>query len=116
MSCSHSRSVSPKPNFELLKEGDLYRSKLILPPSASFQTITGPAVANSHLSKQLVCLDACKKLHALGALNDRLLPSSHESPHKDSTAKSETKSKKAKGVTSGPGKHVRNSLHGVIYV
>lgn len=107
-SCSHCSSVSPMPNFELLKEGDLYRSKLTLPLNAPFQIITGPAVGNSHASKKLVCLDACKKLHMMGALNDRLLPSSHKSSPKDSTLKVETKVKKAKGVTSGAGKYIQN--------
>lgn len=46
-----------------------------MPPNAAFQTLLGPACKNSALSKQLVCLEACKKLHQLGALNDHLLPS-----------------------------------------
>lgn len=46
-----------------------------MPPNAAFQTLLGPACKNSAFSKQLVCLEACKKLHQLGALNDHLLPS-----------------------------------------
>lgn len=52
----------------------MYECKLSLPPNAAFQTIIGPQSKNSHLSKQLVCLEACKKLHEMGALDDRLLP------------------------------------------
>lgn len=48
---------------------------MILPPNAAFQTIVGPVSRNSHLAKQLVCLEACKKLHQMGALDDHLLPS-----------------------------------------
>ncbi|CAL5430521.1 unnamed protein product [Camellia sinensis] len=52
---------------------------------------------NSHLSKQLVCFDACKKLHQMGALNDHLLPFNEEPSINDSTLKS-------KGSTSSAGK------------
>ncbi|KAL0407818.1 UNVERIFIED_CONTAM: Endoribonuclease Dicer3a [Sesamum radiatum] len=51
----------------------------------SFQTIIGPEARNFHVAKQLVCLDACKKLHVMGALNDHLLPSNEDSPQNDST-------------------------------
>lgn len=43
----------------------------------------GPEASNSHIAKQLVCLDACNKLHAMGDLNDHLLPYNEESPKKD---------------------------------
>lgn len=47
---------------------------MTLPSNAPFQTIVGPTSRNKNLSKQLVCLEACKKLHQVGALNDHLLP------------------------------------------
>jgi len=56
-----------------LKDG-LYECILTLPPNAVFQRIVGPPSINSHVAKQLVSLEACKKLHELGALNDHLLP------------------------------------------
>ncbi|KAL8513163.1 hypothetical protein ACS0TY_019378 [Phlomoides rotata] len=52
-------NITPKPNFESLMEGDNYRCKLILPPNAAFHTTIGPATSIFHVSKQLVCLDAC---------------------------------------------------------
>ena len=61
---------------------------MTLPPSAAFQTIVGPVSRNSHLAKQLVCLEACKKLHQLGALDDYLLPSIKELSEKDLIVKS----------------------------
>ncbi|KAL3633443.1 Dicer dimerization domain [Castilleja foliolosa] len=67
-------SLIPKPKFELLMDGNLCRCKLILPPKAAFESSVGPLARNFHLSRQLVCLDACKKLHAMGALDDNLLP------------------------------------------
>ena len=47
---------------------------LKLPPNAAFQTLVGPTCRNQQLAKQLVCLEACKKLHQMGALDDHLLP------------------------------------------
>ncbi|XP_057810425.1 endoribonuclease Dicer homolog 3a-like [Salvia miltiorrhiza] len=130
------KSFSPKPNFEISTEGNLYRCKMTLPPNASFQTIIGPAARSPNVSKQLVCLDACKKLHLMGALDDRLLPSKQGSAQKDSTLKGNTKLKKVKAVTgsaqkdstlkgdtkltkvkavtSGPGTTKRKELHGSI--
>lgn len=61
---------------------------MTLPPNAAFQMITGPLCRTSHLSKQLVCLEACKKLHEAGALSDHLLPLNEESMEIDSTMKS----------------------------
>lgn len=77
-------------------EGNLYRCKLILPPNAAFHTTIGPVASSFHVSKQLVCLDACKKLHHMGALSDHLLPLIKESSQKDSSINKKT-------LTSGPG-------------
>lgn len=68
--------------------GDAYQCKLLLPPSAAFQILVGPLSSNSHLSKQLVCFDACKKLHQMGALSDHLLPISDEPSESEATLKS----------------------------
>ncbi|KAL0372085.1 UNVERIFIED_CONTAM: Endoribonuclease Dicer3a [Sesamum calycinum] len=99
----------PKPKFEQLVEGSLYRCKLILPPNAAFQTIIGPEARNFHVAKQLVCLDACKKLHVMGALNDHLLPSNEDSPQNDSTLN-------IKVLASGAGTTKRKELHGSISI
>ncbi|PIN18423.1 Ribonuclease III [Handroanthus impetiginosus] len=99
----------PKPNFEALVEGSLCRCKLILPPNAAFQTMIGPEARNFHFAKQLVCLDACKKLHAMGALNDHLLPFSEETSQNDSSSN-------AKVLTSGAGTTKRKELHGSISI
>lgn len=48
--------------------------KLILPPNAAFQTLVGPSGKDVRQAKTLVCLEACKKLHQMGALNDHLVP------------------------------------------
>ncbi|KAI4337204.1 hypothetical protein L6164_015649 [Bauhinia variegata] len=58
-----------KPIFEILPSGGSCKCKLTLPPNGAFLS------RNNHLAKQLVCLEACKKLHQMGALNDHLLPS-----------------------------------------
>lgn len=63
--------------------GEFHRCKLTLPQKAAFQTIIGPDSSNARLAKKLACLEACKKLHELGALNDHLLPTGSKPPKKD---------------------------------
>ncbi|KAK4365008.1 hypothetical protein RND71_016366 [Anisodus tanguticus] len=75
---------SPKPMFQYILSGDLYRCNLTLPPNAAFQTIVGPECRSTQLSRQLVCLDACKKLHQIGALNNHLIPLNEKPPQSDS--------------------------------
>lgn len=80
----------------------MYECKLTLPPNAAFQTIIGSGNKNSHLSKQLVCLEACKKLHQMGALDDHLLPYVEEPSENDIIVKS-------KGSAAGAG--MRRSMY-----
>ncbi|XP_023744994.1 endoribonuclease Dicer homolog 3a isoform X1 [Lactuca sativa] len=95
---------TPKPDFQFLLVEDSYECKMTLPPNAAFQTITGPRSKTSHLSKQLVCLEACKKLHQMGGLNDHLLPN-NEDPIS-------SKNTKEKEPSSGAGTTKRKELHG----
>ncbi|KAM5566198.1 endoribonuclease Dicer [Rosa sericea] len=95
----------PRPAFQFSYLGDSYECKITLPPNAAFQTLVGPACKNSALSKQVVCLEACKKLHQLGALNDHLLPSTDKPLEKDINVES-------KGPASGAGTTKRKELHG----
>ncbi|XP_057957753.1 endoribonuclease Dicer homolog 3a [Malania oleifera] len=96
---------TPKPNFQVSLLGGLYECQLTLPSSAAFQTIVGPLCKNSHLAKQLACLEACKKLHQLGALDDRLLPAVEEPSENDFIIRS-------KESSSGAGTTKRKELHG----
>lgn len=95
----------PRPNFQFSFIEGSCECTMTLPPSAAFQTIVGPVSRNSHLAKQLVCLEACKKLHQLGALDDHLLPSIKELSEKDLIVKS-------KESASGAGTTKRKELHG----
>ncbi|KZV28338.1 endoribonuclease Dicer3a [Dorcoceras hygrometricum] len=99
----------PRAKFEFLQEGNLYRCKLVLPPNAAFQTMIGPEASNAHVSKQLVCLDACKKLHVMGQFNDHLLPYNEESPKKDCMTN-------IKAISSGAGTTNRKELHGSVTI
>ncbi|EYU29224.1 hypothetical protein MIMGU_mgv1a0001671mg, partial [Erythranthe guttata] len=99
---------TPKPKFVDLVDGGLYRCRLILPPNAPFQTNIGPLAQNRHIAKQLVCLDACKKLHEMGALSDNLLPICDESSKKNTCD--------SKALTSGAGTTKRKELHGSIKI
>ncbi|XP_026440926.1 endoribonuclease Dicer homolog 3a-like [Papaver somniferum] len=100
---------SPKPIFQLSLFGGAYECILILPPNAPFQRLVGPSVINSHLSKQLVCLEACKKLHQMGALDDHLLPCIEE-PLENDLIKSNKPYSSAAGTTK------RKELHGTTIV
>ncbi|KAJ3699720.1 hypothetical protein LUZ61_003425 [Rhynchospora tenuis] len=61
----------PRPMFEVENCGSgSYKCKLTLPPSSAFQTLEGPTERSCHKAKQSACLEACKKLHQMGALND----------------------------------------------
>lgn len=68
----------PKPSFEMALNDGLYQCTLTLPPNAAFRSIVGPSSSTCNLAKQLVSLEACKKLHQLGELNDHLVPLTEE--------------------------------------
>lgn len=102
---------TPKPVFKFTLYGGSYECTLILPPNAAFQTLVGPVHRNSHMAKQLVCIDACKKLHQLGALNDHLLPSVEEPLEIACSEKIE-----AKETAAGAGTTKRKELHGTTTV
>ncbi|KAK1288094.1 hypothetical protein QJS10_CPB19g01166 [Acorus calamus] len=99
----------PKPILHCSSCGGYFEWTLSLPPNAAFQTMVGPPDSNSHIAKQLVCLNACKKLHEMGALDDRLRPIVEErceiianAQHKESSS------------SSGAGTTKRKELHGTV--
>ncbi|KAL6613967.1 hypothetical protein ACP70R_036237 [Stipagrostis hirtigluma subsp. patula] len=71
---------TPRPTFQFTPYGDGFECTVTLPPNAAFQLLVGPKARNMQKAKQLVCLDACKKLHQLGALDDYLSPSGEDPP------------------------------------
>lgn len=73
-----------------MEEG--YECKLILPPNAAFQILVGPSGKDVRLAKSLVCLEACKKLHQMGALNDHLVPFIEDPSEADPIIKSKESS------------------------
>uniref|UniRef100_A0A0E0BBX4 Uncharacterized protein n=1 Tax=Oryza glumipatula TaxID=40148 RepID=A0A0E0BBX4_9ORYZ len=98
------RYFMPKPSFEVTIEDGLFKCTLTLPRNAAFQSIVGPLSSSSNLSKQLVSLEACKKLHQLGELNDHLVPLTEEPMDTDFTTADEK-------CISGPGTTKRKELH-----
>lgn len=96
---------TPRPNFQFSLIGGLYECKLTLPPNSVFQTLVGPVSKSSHLSKQLVCLEACKKLHQMGALDDHLLP------YVDNSENNPNPTSKESALAAGTTK--RKELHGI---
>ncbi|CAM0950731.1 unnamed protein product [Alopecurus aequalis] len=63
------------PSFESIDDGDGFVCILTLPSSDVLTPLRGPKARSKQQAKQLVCLDACKKLHRLGILDDFLSPS-----------------------------------------
>lgn len=51
-----------------------YSCELQLPCNAPFEKLEGPVCSSIRLAQQAVCLEACKKLHQMGAFTDMLLP------------------------------------------
>ncbi|KAH9653047.1 Endoribonuclease Dicer [Citrus sinensis] len=96
---------TPKPIFKYKSAEEAYECELTLPSNAPFQTIVGPTSRNKNLSKQLVCLEACEKLHQVGALNDHLLPSVEE-PSENNLISKKNESLPGAGTTK------RKELHG----
>ncbi|XP_006645199.1 endoribonuclease Dicer homolog 3a isoform X3 [Oryza brachyantha] len=100
------KCYSPKPTFQFTQHDDGCVCTLKLPSSAALQLLVGPKAKNMHKAKQLVCLDACKKLHELGALDDHLCLSVEDTVP-------ETLSKtKGQSSSAGIGTTKRKELHG----
>ncbi|XP_010541703.1 PREDICTED: endoribonuclease Dicer homolog 3 isoform X2 [Tarenaya hassleriana] len=100
----------PQLKFELSFPEELsYIYTVTFPASAAVQKIVGPRSTNEQLAMQLACIEACKKLHQLGALDDHLLPCTTLSKDKVSSAKS-------KSSSAGAGTTKRKELHGTTCV
>ena len=97
------RSSNSKPIYKYQRVGDHVKCILTLPFNAAFQTIFGPLSKNDRSAKQLVCFEACKKLHKMGALDDHLLPVIEEPSELDHIVKS-------KESSSGAGIHVLDTF------
>ncbi|KAK9099556.1 hypothetical protein Syun_026601 [Stephania yunnanensis] len=69
-----------------------------------FVLVDGPSARSAHMAKQLVCLEACQRLHKLGALDDHLLPSIEKALENEIVKKSKD--------SSGAGTTKRKELHG----
>ncbi|MQL98516.1 hypothetical protein Taro_031222 [Colocasia esculenta] len=96
---------TPKPLFQISSYDGSYGCTLTLPPNAAFPMLVGPVTRSSNLAKQLVCLDACKKLHNIGALNDHLLPFTEQPKEADPVPENMQS-------TLGAGTTKRKELHG----
>ncbi|XP_020536663.1 endoribonuclease Dicer homolog 3a isoform X2 [Jatropha curcas] len=96
---------TPMPIFEFKFSEKSCQCNLKLPASAAFQTIVGPKCRSQQLAKKLVCLEACKMLHQMRALDDHLLPLVDEPTEGDHIMAS-------KETSAGPGTTKRKELHG----
>ncbi|BFI23519.1 endoribonuclease Dicer [Marchantia polymorpha subsp. ruderalis] len=66
---------TPRPEFIFSEEADkMHICTLKLPPNATIHELVGPKRKTAVLAKQVVCLEACRMLHTLGAITDHLLP------------------------------------------
>ncbi|KAG2593731.1 hypothetical protein PVAP13_5NG012593 [Panicum virgatum] len=101
---------TPRPTFQFTHYGDGYECTVTLPSSAMFQLLVGPKARSMQKAKQLVCLDACKRLHQLGALDDHLSPLAEETPLENLSKASICSSGSGLGTTK------RKELHGTTKV
>ncbi|XP_039850430.1 endoribonuclease Dicer homolog 3a-like isoform X2 [Panicum virgatum] len=101
---------TPRPTFQFTHYGDGYECTVTLPSSAMFQLLVGPKARSMQKAKQLVCLDACKRLHQLGELDDHLSPSAEEPPLENLSKASICSSGAGLGTTK------RKELHGTTKV
>ncbi|KAK8940022.1 hypothetical protein KSP40_PGU012342 [Platanthera guangdongensis] len=99
---------TPRPAFQFDICGGTYECTITLPANAAFRTLVGPFCKNSHQAKQQACLEACKRLHQLGVLDDHLNPIIIE------TLESEI-DRKTKENAAGIGTTKRKELHGTTY-
>jgi endoribonuclease Dicer len=60
--------------FESIAHSDGFECALTLPSSDVLPPLRGPKARSKNVEKQLVCFDACKKLHQLGVLDESLRP------------------------------------------
>ncbi|CAM0884261.1 unnamed protein product [Alopecurus aequalis] len=97
-----------KPSFEFIDHGDGFVCTLTLPSSHVLSPLESPKARSKKKAKQLVCLDACKRLHQLGVLDDFLCPSVEKPPpgisikttlHSSSDGVGTTKRKELHGST-----------------
>ncbi|XP_020528007.1 endoribonuclease Dicer homolog 3a isoform X1 [Amborella trichopoda] len=100
---------TPRPAFQYTLVGKFYQCTLTLPPNAAFHMLKGPVNRNSHVSRQLACLEACQKLHKIGALDDHLLPIIEE-PEENDLVGETIRSSLGAGTTR------RKELHGTAQV
>lgn len=100
---------TPRPTFEYSTSNGSSECTLTLPPSAAFLKLVGPFCLSNQKAKQLVCLEACKRLHQLGALDDHLLPITEE-PLEIELSKGNEKSAGGAGTTK------RKELHGTVSI
>ncbi|XP_020585033.1 endoribonuclease Dicer homolog 3a isoform X2 [Phalaenopsis equestris] len=96
---------TPRPVFQFDVCSGTYECTITLPANAAFRTLAGPFCRNSHLAKQQACLEACKRLHQLGVLDDHLNPIIVEPMESEVD-------EKTKQNTAGAGTTKRKELHG----
>nr|AJA90756.1 Dicer-like 3 [Cycas revoluta] len=102
------RYYSPRPEFMARKvdgEDNMYECILRLPPNAPFQEVISPPNSNLLCAKQLACLEACKRLHAAGALDEYLQPVTEVMPEEEEMMNTGGK------MSTGPGTTRRKELH-----
>eukprot|EP00850_Spirogloea_muscicola_P022108 SM000277S10343 [mRNA] locus=s277:85413:96633:- [translate_table: standard] len=71
---AHDKYYLSRPHFRLEEVGDMHVCTVRLPLNAPFPMLRGQQRSCKETAKQSVCLEACKRLHQLGAMSDHLVP------------------------------------------
>ncbi|KAL2653060.1 hypothetical protein R1flu_021188 [Riccia fluitans] len=99
----------PRPEFILSEEeGRQHICTLRLPPNAAVREVVGLKRDTAALAKQVACLEACKLLHSMGAINDHLLPVTDEGDSDEDEDKINLKALRRRGT----GTTKQKELHG----
>ncbi|GAB4816128.1 hypothetical protein N2152v2_003174 [Parachlorella kessleri] len=84
------RYVALRPLFRTEQLGqDSFRTRIFLPNNCPLATADGLEQPGRRLAIAAAALEACKRLHQLGALNDHLLPAMSEEPSRPQQRKRE---------------------------
>eukprot|EP01018_Ginkgo_biloba_P039623 Gb_34257 [translate_table: standard] len=68
----------PTPEFSYFSEPGGVMCRISLPSNAPIRQVDGPTCPSGVKAKRVACLEACKLLHSMGALNHYLLPEEDE--------------------------------------
>lgn len=84
------RFFKPKPDISYSDVEDGTVCQILLPSNAPIREVKGAPQSSKNAAKRDACLEACKKLHELGALTNFLLPEQDDNEDLESSSDSDS--------------------------